>query len=77
MLLHLTTLGNHDVLYGLPFWICKRSRVLNFGNNVHAFDDIAKDDVLAIQVGCSMLCGDDEELAAVRLWMVNQALVKL
>ena len=67
VLLHFTALGDHNVLHWLSFRVRDSSCVLNLCDNVHTFDNIAEDDMLAIQVRCSMLCGDDEELAAICL----------
>ena len=59
---HLTALDDGNVLNGL---VGRSPGVLDLGDDVHAFDDLAKDDVLAIEVGRAGLGRDDEELAAV------------
>lgn len=65
---HLTALRDHNVLHWLAFWVRDSPCVLDLCDNVHPLDDIAEDDVLAIEMGCSMLCSDDEELAAICLY---------
>lgn len=62
---HLTALRNNDILHWLPLWVRYCPRILNLGDNVHAFDDVPKDDVLAVQVRGAILCSDDEELRTV------------
>ena len=62
---HLTTLRNGNILNRLALGLCQGARILNFGDYVHAVDDIAKDDVLAVQMGRSVLGCDDEELASI------------
>jgi hypothetical protein len=64
---HLTALSNDNVLGRLAFWVGHGPCVLDLGDDVHAFDDVAEDDVLAIQMWCAALCCDDEELAAIRV----------
>jgi hypothetical protein len=63
--LHLAALRDDKVLHRLAFGVGESACVLNLGDNVHALNDVAKDDMLAVQVGCPVLGGDDEELAAV------------
>lgn len=63
--LHFTTLCNRDILYWLALGVCLCSSVLNLGNDVHTFDYLAKNDVLAVEMGCASRGGDDEELATV------------
>jgi hypothetical protein len=58
-------LCNGNVLHWLSFRVRYCSRVLNLGDNVHALDDIPKDNVLAVQVGGAILGGDDEELGTI------------
>ena len=65
--LHLTALRDHNVLNWLSFRICNSPRVLDFRNHIHTFNDIAKDNMLAVQMRCTMLCSDDEELATICL----------
>lgn len=72
--LHLATLRDHDVLHGLSLWVCDGPRVLDLGDNVHTFNDVTENNVLAVQMGCSMFCCDDEELAAIRLYLVSTAI---
>lgn len=67
--LHFTTLRDHYILHWLPLWIREGPCVLDLGDHVHALNDIAEDDVFAIQVGCPMLRSNDEELAAVCLYL--------
>lgn len=55
MLSHLTTLSNDNVLCRLALGVSYCSCVLNLGDHVHAIDDVAKDDVLAVQVGSAGL----------------------
>jgi hypothetical protein len=62
---HLSTLCDDHVLRRLAFGIGYRPRVLDFGDHVHAFNHIAKYDVLAIQVRCAALGSDDEELTSI------------
>jgi hypothetical protein len=64
---HLTTLRDRNVLYWLALWVCNSPCVLDLRDDVHALYDIAKDDVLAVQMRCPVFGGDDEELAAVCL----------
>jgi hypothetical protein len=52
---HLTTLCDDDVLCWLAFGIGYRSGVLNLGYYVHTIDDVAEDDVLAVEVRCTTL----------------------
>jgi len=66
--LHLTALGDGNVLDWLSFWVCKSPGVLNLGDHVHAFDDVAEDNMLPVQMRCPMLGCDDEELATVCVW---------
>jgi hypothetical protein len=63
--LHLTALRNDKVLHWFAFRVGDSACVLDLGDNIHALNDVAKDDVLAVQVRCSVLGSDDEELAAV------------
>jgi hypothetical protein len=65
---HLTALGDDDVLEGLPLWIGHCPRVLDLSHDVHAIDDVAEDDVLAVEMRSSALCGDDEELRSIGVW---------
>lgn len=65
---HLTALSNYNVLCRLAFRISYRPCIFNLGNHVHAIDDVAEDDVLAVEMGSAGLCCDDEELAAVGIW---------
>lgn len=74
MCLHFTTLRDYNILYWLSFWTCDGPCVLNLRNNVHAFDDVTKHDMLAVQVGRAMLSCDDEKLAAICLYIVNTTL---
>jgi hypothetical protein len=62
---HLTALCNGDILHWLSFRIRYCSRVFNLGDNIHAFDDIPEDYVLAVQVGCAILRSNDEELGTI------------
>lgn len=41
------------------------SCVFNLGDNIHAINDIAEDNVLAVQVRCPILGSDNEELAPI------------
>ena len=63
--LHLPTLRNHHILRRLPLRIRLRPRILNLRNDIHALDDVAEDDVLAVEMRGPGFGGDDEELAAV------------
>ena len=60
-LLHLATLGNDDV--GDRPIIGVGPGVFNHLNDVHTLDDVAKHDVLVVQVRCGH--GGDKELATV------------
>jgi hypothetical protein len=62
---HLTTLSYYDILCRLAFRIRYCPRVLDLGDNVHAVNDVAEDDVLTVQMGRARLWGNDEELAAI------------
>lgn len=62
---HLTTLRDGNVLRRLAFGIGHCPGVLDLDDHVHAFNDIAEDDVFAIQVGCAAFGGNDEELTTV------------
>lgn len=76
--LHFTTLRNHNVLRWLAFRVGHGPRVLNLGDNIHAFDDITKDYMLAVQMRSSAVGGNDEELAAVGiLKLISRSLVNL
>jgi len=66
-LLHLAALGNGNVLNRLSFGVGCCSRILNLGYDVHAFNDIAKHNVLTVQMRCSTLGRDDEELTSIRV----------
>lgn len=68
---HLTALRDHDILYRLALWVCNSPCVLDFRDNVHAFDDVAKDDVLAVQMRCSVFGGDNEELTTICLHLLR------
>jgi hypothetical protein len=46
--LHLTTLRDHNVLHRLAFWVCNGSCVLDLCDNIHAFNNITEDDMLAV-----------------------------
>lgn len=58
--LHLTTHGNGNLLDGL---LVARADVFDLAHDVHALDDLAENDVFAVQV--RRWSGQDEELAAV------------
>lgn len=73
--LHLTTLRNHDVLKRLSLRVRNGPGILNFGDNIHTFNDMAENDMLAIEMGRAVLCGDDKELAAVCLHIVSRVSV--
>jgi hypothetical protein len=62
---HLAALRNDDVLRRLAFRVSDSPRVLDLVDHVHAVDDVAKDNVLAVEMGRAALRCDDEELAAV------------
>jgi hypothetical protein len=62
---HLTALRNDNVLRRLALRVGDGARVLNLVHHVHAIDDIAKHNVLAVEMGGAALGCDDEELAAV------------
>lgn len=52
---HLTALSDDNILCWFALRIGYRPGVLDFGDNVHALDDIAEDYVLAVQVGSAGL----------------------
>lgn len=52
---HLTTLSDYDVLCRFAFRVRYCPRVLDLGDNVHAIDDVAEDDMLTVQMGCAGL----------------------
>jgi len=58
-------LRNSDILHWLSFWVRYCPCILNLGDNVHAFNDISEDNVLAVQVRGAVLRSDDEELGTV------------
>jgi hypothetical protein len=58
-------LCDDNVLRRLAFRIGHCPSILDLRDHVHAFDDIAEDDVFSVQVGCAALGSDDEELTAV------------
>jgi hypothetical protein len=62
---HLTALRNDNVLRRLALRVGDGARVLNLVHHVHAIDDIAKYNVLAVEMGGAALGCDDEELATV------------
>lgn len=52
-------------MHWLSFRVGYCSRILDLGDNVHAFDDVAKDNVLAVQMRGAILRSDDEELGTI------------
>jgi hypothetical protein len=45
---HLSTLRDGNVLHWLTFWVRYRPCILNLRDDVHAFNNVAEDDMLAI-----------------------------
>jgi carbonic anhydrase/acetyltransferase-like protein (isoleucine patch superfamily) len=58
---HFTTVVDNDI----NFWLVAFAdgSVLNLANDIHSFHNVAEDDVLIIQVGCSF--AGDEKLTSV------------
>lgn len=60
---HLAALRDADVLRRL---LAHRARILDLAHDIHAVDDLAKDDVLAVEK--RRRHGGDEELTTVCVW---------
>jgi hypothetical protein len=58
-------LSNGNILYRLAFWMSYSPSVFNLCDNIHAFYDVAKNDMFSIEMRRAVLSSNDEELAAV------------
>lgn len=74
---HLTTLRDNNLLHWLSFRVGNSSCVFDLRHDIHAFDDITENDMLAVQMGRPVLCSDDEELATICLHVVRTRCVML
>ena len=62
-LLHLTALGNDEILYG---FLGFGSRVFDFANNIHAIYDLSKDNMLVVKEWSRN--GGNKELTTIGIW---------